>query len=124
MMMKIQVINSIILIFLKDISEFFKQVTVLKFAEFNIGLKFIDNMIISSRENIETTIKSCHLFVKEITLHENDHIKYLTMLNDGYNKTIDFLEYHTRIFNDKMSEMKIFMLIMYKIVILFICMVF
>ena len=37
-------------------------------------------MIISSRENIETVIKSCHLFVE---LHENDHIKYLKMLNDG-----------------------------------------
>ena len=90
-MMKIQVINSIILIlkyqfFLKDISEFFKNVTILKFAEFNIGLKFIENMIISSRENIETTIKSCHLFVKEVELYENDHIKYLKMLYDGYSK--------------------------------------
>ena len=106
-MMKIQVINSIINfeipIFLKDISEFFENVTILKFAEFNIGLKFIDNVIISSRENIETTIKSCYLFVKEVTLHENDHIKYLKMLNDSYSKTINFLESHTRIFNDKMS---------------------
>ena len=91
-------------IFLKDISEFFKQLTVLKFAEFNIALKFIDNMIISSRENIETTIKSCHLFVKEVELYENDHIKYLKMLDDGYNQNINFLECHTRIFNDKMSE--------------------
>ena len=90
--------------FLKDISEFFRKITVLKFAEFNIILKFIDNMIISSRGNIETTIKSCNLFVKEIKLHENDHIKYLKMLNDGYSKTINFLECHTRIFNDKMSE--------------------
>ena len=101
---KFHYINFEIPIFLKDISEFFKQVTVLKFAEFNIGLKFIDNMIISSREGIETTIKSCHLFVKEVELHENDHIKYLKMLNDGYSKTINFLESHTRIFNDKMSE--------------------
>ena len=101
---KFHYINFEIQIFLKDISEFFKQVTVLKFAEFNIGLKFIDNMIISSRENIETTIKSCHLFVKEIELFENDHIKYLKMLNDGYSKTINFFECHTRIFNDKMSE--------------------
>ena len=91
-------------IFLKDISEFFRKITVLKFAEFNINLKFIDNMIISSRENIETTIKSCHLFVKEVKLHENDHIKYLKMLNDGYSKAINFLECHTKIFNDKMSE--------------------
>ena len=101
---KFHYINFEIPIFLKDISEFFKQVTVLKFAEFNIGLKFIDNMIVSSRENIETTIKSCHLFVKEVELYENDHFKYLKMLNDGYTKNINFLECHTRIFNDKMSE--------------------
>ena len=101
---KFHYINFEIPIFLKDISEFFKQVTVLKFAEFNIGLNFIDNMIISSREGIETTIKSCHLFVKEVELFENDHIKYLKMLNDGYSKNINFLECHTRIFNDKMSE--------------------
>ena len=61
-------------------------------------------MIISFRGSIETTIKSCHLFVKEVTLHENDHIKYLKMLNDGYTKTNNFLECHTRVFNDKMSE--------------------
>ena len=101
---KFHYINFEIPIFLKDISEFFKQVSVLKFAEFNIGLKFIDDMIISSRENIETTIKSCHLFVKEVELFEDDYIKYLKMLNDGYSKTINFLECHTRIFNDKMSE--------------------
>ena len=101
---KFHYINFEIPIFLKDISEFFKQVTVLKFAEFNIGLKFIDNMIISSGGNIETTIKYCHLFVKEVELYENDLIKYLKMLNDGYSKTINFLECHTRIFNDKMSE--------------------
>ena len=101
---KFHYINFEIPIFLKDISEFFRKVTVLKFAEFNINLKFIDNMIISSRENIETTIKSCYLFVKEVKLHENYHIEYLKMFNDGYNKTINFLECHTRIFNDKMSE--------------------
>ena len=97
-------INFEIPIFLKDISEFFRKVTVLKFTKFNINLKFIDDMIISSRENIETTIKSCHLFVKDVTLHENDHIRYLKMLNDGYSKTTNFLECHDRIFNDKMSE--------------------
>ena len=101
---KFHYINFEIPIFLKDISDFFRKITVLKFAEFNINLKFIDNMIISSRENIETSIKSYHLFLKEVTLHENDHIKYLKLLNDGHSKTINFLESHTRIFNDKMSE--------------------
>ena len=76
---KFHYINFEIPIFLKDISEFFRKVSVLKFAEFNINLRFIDNMIISSRENIKTTIKSCYLFVKEVTLYENDHIKYLKM---------------------------------------------
>ena len=66
---KFHYINFEIPIFLKDISEFFRKVTILKFAEFNINLKFVDNMIISSRENIETTIKSCHLFVKEVELY-------------------------------------------------------
>ena len=100
---KFHYINFEIPIFQKDISEFFRKVTVLKFAAFNINLKFIDNMIISSRENIKTIIKSCHLFVQEVKLHENDHIKYLKMLNDGYTKNINFLECHTIIFNDKMS---------------------
>ena len=101
---KFHYINFEIPIFLKGISEFFRKVTVLKFAEFNVNLKFVDNMIISSRENIKTIIKSCHLFVKEVELHENDHIKYLKMLNDGYSKTVNFLECHTRVFNNKMSE--------------------
>ena len=47
-------------------------------------------MIISSREDIETTIKSCRLFVKEVELYENDRIKYFKMLNDMYSKTINF----------------------------------
>ena len=101
---KFHYINFEISIFLKDISEFFRKVTVLKFAKFNINLKFINNMIISCREGIKTTIKSCHLFVKEVKLHENDHIKYLKMLNNGYSKTINFLECYTRVFNNKISE--------------------
>ena len=91
-------------IFLRDISSFFNNITVLKFAEFNINLRFIDNMIISSREGIVTKIKSCHLFVQEVELNEEDHIKYLKMLNTGYTKTINFLENHVKIFNDKLSE--------------------
>ena len=47
-------------------------------------------MIISFRENIETTIKSCHLFVKEVKLHENDHIKYLKMLMMDIVKLLTF----------------------------------
>ena len=111
---KFHYINFEIPIFLKDISEFFRKVTVLKFAELNISLKFIDNIIISSREGIETTIKSCHLFVKEVELHENDHIKYLKMLNDGYSKTINFLECLLTSFFDCLSFCGLFLKHPYK----------
>ena len=90
-------------IFLKDISDFFKKVDLLKFAEFNIDISFIDEIIISKRDNITTTIKSCYLYVEEIKLSDEDHIRYLKLLNNGYTKSINFLENHTRIFDDKLT---------------------
>ena len=90
-------------IFLKDISEFFKKVDLSKYAEFNIDISFIDKIVISKRDNIKTTIKSCFLYVEEIKLSDEDQIKYLKSLNDGYIKSINFLENHTRIFDEKLS---------------------
>ena len=100
---KFHYVNFKIPIFLKDISEFFKKVDLLKFAEFNIDISFIDKIVISKRANIKTTIKSCFLYVEEIKLSDEDQIKYLKLLNNGYMKTINFLENHTRIFDDKIS---------------------
>ena len=100
---KYHYVNFKIPIFLKDISDFFKKVDLLKFAEFNIDISFIDKIIISKRENITTTIKSCFLYVEEVKLSDEDQIKYLKLLNNGYTKTINFLENHTRIFDDKMT---------------------
>ena len=100
---KFHYVNFKIPIFLKDISDFFKKVDLLKFAEFNIEISFIDKIIISKRENITTTIKSCFLYVEEVKLSDEDHIRYLKLLNDGYTKTINFLENHTRIFDEKMT---------------------
>ena len=90
-------------IFLKDKSEFFKKVDLLKYAEFTIDIRFIDKIVISKRANIKTTIKSCFLYVEEIELSDQDQIKYLKLLNDGYIKYINFLENHTRIFDEKLS---------------------
>ena len=47
---KFHYVNFKIPIFLKDISDFFKKVDLLKFAEFNIDISFIDKVIISKRE--------------------------------------------------------------------------
>ena len=90
-------------IFLKDISEFFKEVDLLKYAEFNINISFIDKIVISKRANTKTSIKSCFLYIEEIKLSDEDQIKYLKLLNDGYTKSINFLENHTRIFDEKLS---------------------
>ena len=90
-------------IFLKDISQYFKKVDLLKYAEFNIDISFIDKIVISKRANTKTTIKSCFLYVEEIKLSDEDQIKYLKLLNDGYIKSVNFLENHSRIFDEKLS---------------------
>ena len=100
---KFHYVNFKIPIFLKDISEFFKKVDLLKYAEFNIDISFIDEIVVSKRADITTTIKSCFLYVEEIKLSDEDQIKYLKLLNDGYIKTINFLENNTRIFDEKIS---------------------
>ena len=100
---KFHYVNFKIPIFLKDISEFFKKVDLLKFAEFNIDISFIDKIVISKRDNIKTNIKSCFLYVEEVKLSDEDQIRYLKLLNNGYMKTINFLENHTRIFDEKIS---------------------
>ena len=75
----------------------------LKHAEFNIDIALIDKIVISKRANIKTIIKSCFLYVEEIKLSDEDQIEYLKLLNDGYIKTINFLENNTRIFDEKIS---------------------
>ena len=100
---KFHYVNFKIPIFLKDISEFFKKVDLLKYAEFNINVSFIDKIVISKRANIKKCIKSCFLYVEEIKLSDQNQIKYLKLLNDGYIKSINFLENQTRIFDEKLS---------------------
>ena len=85
---KFHYVNFKIPIFLKDISDFFKKVDLLKFAEFSIDISFIDKIIISKRENITTSIKSCYLYIEEIKLSDEDHIRYLKLLNNGYIKVL------------------------------------
>ena len=60
-------------------------------------------MVISKGANIKTSIKSCFLYVEVIKLSDQDQIKYLKLLNDGYIKSINFLENYTRIFDEKLS---------------------
>ena len=100
---KFHYVNFKIPIFLKDISDFFKKIDLIEFGEFNVDISFIDKIIVSKRDNITTTIKSCYLYVEEVKLSDEDHIRYLKLLNNGYTKSINFLENHTRIFDDKLT---------------------
>ena len=72
-----------ILIFLKDISQFFKNVDIIHYGEFNILIDLIDELFVSSREGITYDIKSAYLVVEEIKLSEEDEIKYLKKLDNG-----------------------------------------
>ena len=51
--------------FLKDISEFFKKVDLLKYAEFNINVSFIDKIVISKRANIKRLLNHVFFMLKK-----------------------------------------------------------
>ena len=92
-----------IAIFLKDINSFFKNIDIIHYGKFNILIDLIDEIFVSSREGITYDIKSVYLIVEEIKLIEEDEIRYLKKLDNGYMKTINFLENHDKIFNDKFN---------------------
>ena len=72
--------------FLKDVSSFFKNIDIIHYGEFNILIDLIDKLFISSREGITYDIKSAYLYVEEIKLSEEDELKYLKKLNNGFTK--------------------------------------
>ena len=90
-------------IFLKDISSFFKNIDIIHYGEFNILIDLIDDLFVSSRDGVTYDIKSAYLIVEEIKLDEEDEIRYLKKLDNAYIKTINFLENHVKIFNDKFN---------------------
>ena len=90
-------------IFLKDISSFFKNIDIIHYGEFNILIDLIDEIFVSSRDGVAYDIKSAYLIVEEIKLSKEDELRYLKKLDNGYIKTINFLENHVKIFNDKFN---------------------
>ena len=90
-------------IFLKDISSFFNNIDIMHYAEFDILINLIDELFVTNRDGITYDIKSAHLIVEEIKLNEEDELQYLKKLDNGYIKTINFLENHVKIFNDKFN---------------------
>ena len=90
-------------IFWKDISSFFKNIDIIHYGEFYILIDLIDKLFVSSRDGVTYDIKSAYLIVEEIKLREEDELRYLKKLDNGFIKTINFLENHVKIFNDKFN---------------------
>ena len=68
------------------------------YAEFDILIDLIDDLFVSSKE-VTYDIKSVHLIVEEIKLSEEDELKYLKKLDNGFIKKVNYVN----IFNDKFN---------------------
>ena len=90
-------------IFLKDRSSFFKNIDIIHYGEFNILIDSIDEILVSSRDGVTYDMKSAYLIVEEMKLSEEDNLRYLKKLDNGYIKTINLSENHVKIFNNKFN---------------------
>ena len=79
-------------VFLKDISNFFKNLNVpLEFSEFNLTLKLADEVYVTDQANVTQTLITSHLYVDQVVLNEIEKIEYLKNHNN-FNVNIPFLE--------------------------------
>ena len=79
-------------VFLKDISNFFKNLNMpLKFSEFNITLRLVDQIYVTDQDNTTQTLVSASLYVDQIELHEMEEIEFVKNYNN-FDVNIPFLE--------------------------------
>ena len=83
-------------VFLKDISNFFKNLNIpLEFSEFNLTLKLVDEIYVTDQENVTQTLVSSHLYVDRVILDEIEKLEYLKNHNN-FNVNIPFLENYVK----------------------------
>ena len=79
-------------VFLKDISNFFKNLNMpLKFSEFNITLRLVDQIYVTDQADTSQTLVSASLYVDQIELHEMEEIEFVKK-NNNFDVNIPFLE--------------------------------
>ena len=79
-------------VFLKDISNFFKNLHMpLKFSEFNITLRLVDQIYVTDQANTTQTLVSANLYVDQVTLHEIEEIQFIKNYNN-FDVNFSFLE--------------------------------
>ena len=92
-------------IYSKDISDYFRQLDFpLKFAEYNISLRIVDEIYYNAADmgTITQTIKSAHLSTDVCYLDEKNNIEYIENLNE-FNKTIPIFDNHVKINDNKIK---------------------
>ena len=90
-------------IYLKDISDYFRQLTFpLEFCDYDISIKVVNEIYYKAdAANIERqTIKSAYLYTDICYLDEKTNLDYLKNINK-FNKTIPFFDNNVVINNDK-----------------------
>ena len=91
-------------IFLKDISNFFKNLNIpLEFAEFNLTLKLVDQIYVTDQNNVTQTLVSSHLYVDRVILDEIEKLEYLKNHNN-FNVNIPFLENYVKKDNNNITN--------------------
>ena len=79
-------------VFLKDISNFFKNLNMpLKFSEFNITLRLVDQIYVTDQADTSQTLVSASLYVDQVELHEIEEIQFVKNYNN-FDVNIPFLE--------------------------------
>ena len=93
-------------IYLKDISDYFRQLTfLLEFCEYNISIQVVDEIYYkkTTTMNIESqTIKSAYLFTDVCYLDEKNNLDYLKNTNK-FNKTIPIFDNNVVINHNKIE---------------------
>ena len=98
-------VNVKIAIFLRDISDYFRQLVIpLEYFEYNITLEIVDSIyyIAENMGEITQTIKKAFLFTDVCYLDEKNNIDYIRDLNK-FNKTIPIFDNHVKINNEKIK---------------------
>ena len=92
-------------IYLKDISDYFRQLTFpLEFCEHNISIQVVNEIYYKTvAMNIESqTIKSAYLYTDVCYLNEKNNLDYLKNINK-FNKTIPIFDNNVVINHDKIA---------------------
>ena len=91
-------------VFLKDISNFFKNLNIpLEYDEFNLTLKIADQIYVTDQDNVTQTLVSSNLYVDRVILHEVEQLEYLINHNN-FNVNITFLENYVKKDNNNITN--------------------